>query len=60
MSGVPFMKELGCKRKKRNKVMTREGTELRHVLCVYPQGWHEGQVENTRMCDDGPKQKRVN
>ena len=38
--------------------MTRESIELRHILCVYSQGWHDGKVGNKRMWFDGSKEKK--
>ena len=38
--------------------ITRESIELRHILCVYSQGWHERKVGNKRMWFDGSKEKK--
>ena len=53
-----FVKELGYKRKKRSRGMSRERHRTKMCSLYVFTWWNDGKVENTRMWNDGTKGKK--
>lgn len=58
MSGASSVEGLSYKRKKRNKVMTRERHGAEMCSSCVSTGWCKEKVQNTGMWDDGTKAKK--